>query len=160
MISPRFRHHFSFQNPQKSNNKSILKRTEKMIDFYVDFCSVLGSIWPDFSHVFRGVRGQIGFIPPLGAQLSLEKSLRLPLKPQKPTLCRFEIDFCTIWLPFKGRMGRFLASKRPQYSRLTQRKVQKIPSPSGRGRRLQRQHLNYFPTTFKMFSHDFTDVFL
>ena len=113
-----------------------------MIDFCVDFCSVLGSNWPDFPHVFRGFRGQIGFIPPLGAQLSLEKSLRLPLKPQKPTLCRFEIDFCTIWLPFKGRMGRFLASKRHQYSRLTQRKVQKIPSPSGRGRRLQRQHLN------------------
>ena len=113
-----------------------------MIDLYVDFCSVLGSNWPDFPHVFRGFRGQIGFIPPLGAQLSLERSLGLPLKPQKPTLCRFEIDFCTIWLPFKGRMGRFLASKRPQYSRLTQRKVQKIPSPSGRGRRLQRQHLN------------------
>ena len=142
LISPPFRHHFSFQNPQKSNNKSILKRTGKMIDLYVDFCSVLGSNWPDFPHVFRGVRGQIGFIPPLGAQLSLEKSLRLPLKPQKPTLCRFEIDFCTIWLPFKGRMGRFLASKRYQYSRLTQRKVQKISSPSGRGRRLQRQHLN------------------
>ena len=113
-----------------------------MIDLYVDFCYVLGSNWPDFPHVFRGFRGQIGFIPPLGAQLSLEKSFGLPLKPQKPTLCRFEIDFCTIWLPFKGRMGRFLASKRPQYSRLTQRKVQKIPSPSGRGRRLQRQHLN------------------
>ena len=102
----------------------------------------MGSNWADFPHVFRGFRGQIGFIPSLGAQLSLEKSLRLPLKPQKPTLCRFEIDFCTIWLPFKGRMGRFLASKRYQYSRLTQRKVQKIPSPSGRGRRLQRQHLN------------------
>ena len=141
-MRPPIRDDASFQDPQKSNNKSILKRTGKMIDLYVDFCSVLGSNWPDFPHVFRGFRGQIGFIPPLGAQLSLEKSLGLPLKPQKPTLCRFEIDFCTIWLPFKGRMGRFLASKRYQYSRLTQRKVQKISSPSGRGRRLQRQHLN------------------
>ena len=60
-----------------------------MIDFYVDFCSVLGSIWPDFSHVFRGVRGQIGFIPPLGAQLSLEKILKTAVETS-------ETDFVSI----------------------------------------------------------------
>ena len=125
------RDHFSFQDPQKSNKKSIFKSIEKKIDLCIDFCSVLGSTWPDFPHVFRGNRGRIGFIPPLGAQLSFEKSLRLPLELQKPTLHRFEIDFSTICLPFKGHMGRFLASKRHPYSRLTQRKLHKIEGVGG-----------------------------
>ena len=62
-----------------------------------------------------------------------------------PKTGRFCVHFGSMFERFglcsRSYMGRFLASKRHRYFRLTQRNVPRNTSPSGRGRRLQRQHL-------------------
>ena len=44
--------HFGTKNPSKSNKKSIPRGIKKMIDFCIDFLSILARFWePSWSHV-------------------------------------------------------------------------------------------------------------
>ena len=143
------------QNPKNLTKMHIQDASIFCITFGIDFCAIWapswGGPWTHFSCDFRRWCAQFRLDPPLGAQIFLNYSPKEHFESPESILQWFSTHFFAMWAPFWrplesifGVYNKYIVCIRPFWSRrqLAQRRVLENTSPSGRGRRLQRQHLN------------------